>query len=97
MKLIDVDALLQSTKPIKVKIGGDKVVDMIMVENLVSAPPAEAPVETTYWSFDKVNKGKFVCAKCLNSISGDMTNGSYTAHYGFFPYPYCPMCGRKAE
>lgn len=96
MKLIDVDALLQSTKPIKVKIGGDKVVDMIMVENLVSAPTVETTVETTYWMFDKSNKDKFICAKCGNSISGDMINGRYVAHNGFFPYPYCPMCGRKA-
>ena len=96
MRAIDADALLQKAKVIKVKIGGDKVVDMIMVQDLMSAPTVEATPEATHWLFDKANKDKFICAECGNSISGDMIGGRYVAHNGFFPYPYCPMCGRKA-
>lgn len=97
MKAIDVDAVLEKVKPIKVKVGGDKIVEMIPVEVLVSAPTVETTVETTHWEFDKVNKDKFICVKCGNSISGDTINGRYVAHNGFFPYKWCPMCGRKAE
>ena len=99
MDLIDREALLNENKPVRVRYNPEKVVEMIPLQNIVSAPPVkvEAEVETTCWIFDKTSSGRFICEKCGVSISGDMVNGRYAAHYGFFPYPYCPMCGRKVE
>ena len=97
MKIIDIDALLQTAKTLKVRLSGDRIAEAILIENLVSAPTAEVPVETTHWEFDRGNPGRFKCAACGVSITGDTANGKYVAHNGFFPYPYCPMCGRKAE
>lgn len=97
MRTIDAEALLEKVKPIRVKIGGDKVIEMIPVESVVSAPTVSAEVESTVWMFDKTSPGRFICASCKSSITGDTVNGKYVAHNGFFPYKWCPMCGRKAE
>lgn len=94
MKLYDLSGITEKVTKVKIKKNdGFEIVDMVPVKSIASAPSVE--VDVAHWEFAPGRK--FKCTGCGELTTGDISSGNYVAHFGLFPYPYCPMCGAIME